>query len=245
MTDVSFSKLPFEVRDDIVDSHRSIWQKLAGPGSWWTGVERLALAAEARQAPHCDLCKENKQALSPFAADGSHDTATELPAACVDVVHRVVTDPSRLTQTWYQQKLDQGLSDASYVEIVSVVAMVVSVDSVCRGLGQPPHPLPQPQAGEPSRYRPAQATLGEAWVPMIPARGAVGPEKGLWGGGPPGNALRALSLVPDAVRDIVEFAATHYVPFDRALNPRVGLSISRPQIELVAGRVSALNECFY
>ena len=249
MNGVSFSKVNLEVREDIADAHRRAWQRLAAPGSWWTGAERVALAAEVRQAAHCAPCRESGSALSPSAVAGRHDTASEtiakLPDPAVDVVHRVVTDPGRLSRSWYQQKLDEGLSDAQYVEILGVVVTLVSIDSVCRGIGEPLHRLPEPIEGEPTRYRPAQARLEQAWVPMIPAAGAVGQEADLWPRRLTGNVIRAMSLVPDAVRQLMELNDAHYLPSDRIVDLRAGLAIDRAQIEFVASRVSALNECFY
>ena len=130
-------------------------------------------------------------------------------------------------------------------EIIGVVVTLVSIDTVCRGLGEPLHPLPRPVAGEPSGYRPAQARLEEAWVPMIPGGGAVGREADLWRLRRTGNVIRAMSLVPDAVRQLMELSDVHYLPPDRIVDLRAGRAIDRAQIELVAGRVSALNECFY
>jgi len=245
MSDMSFSPVLFEVREEIAEAHRKAWERLASPGSWWTGAERVALAAEVRRAPFCGRCKEGKVALSSAAVEGPHDSVTELPEAAVDVVHRVVTDPGRLSQSWYQQKLGQGLSDAHYVEILGVVVTVLSIDSLCRGIGASLHPLPKPVAGAPSHYRPGQARLEEAWVPMIPTRGAVGREKDLWPGNLTGNVIRAMSLVPDAVRQLMELSSAHYLPPERIVNLRAGRAIDRAQIEFVASRVSAQNECFY
>ena len=60
------------------------------------------------------------------------------------------------------------------------------------------------------------------------------------------NVLRALSLVPDAVRQLQELSEVHYLPMADVVDPRARIpSLSRPQMELLAGRVSALNECFY
>ncbi len=38
---------------------------------------------------------------------------------------------------------------------------------------------------------------------------------------------------------------SHYVAMADLMNPEVGRDLDRMQIELVAARVSALNECFY
>jgi hypothetical protein len=75
----------------------------------------------------------------------------------VEQIHRIVTDPGRLTRTWYEQVLASGIPDTEYVEIVGVVVTVVSIDTFCRALGIPAHPLPEPVVGEPLRRRPIGA----------------------------------------------------------------------------------------
>jgi len=170
---------------------------------------------------------------------------TALRPAALDAVHRITRDPARLTRTWYEKTLASGLGDAEYVELVGVVVTVVSIDSFCRGLGVPPHPLPEPLPGKPSRYRPAAAVLEGAWAPTIPAAAVSGAEADLWSPGRTGNVIRALSLVPDEVRQLAELGAAHYLPFNRMMDLRAARAIDRMQIEFLAARVSALRECFY
>ena len=249
-------ELPFDyagceypVREDLPEAHRRAWQRLAGPGSWWTGAERVALAAETRAAGTCALCRDRQRALSPFQLDGEHATAPGadmLPEVAVDTVHRIVTDAGRLTRAWFLKLTAQGLSDGHYVELLGVVVSVRSIDRFHDGLGLAREPLPEPVPGPPSRYTPRGARPEGAWVPTIPARAARGPEKGLYGGMPAGNVLKALSLVPDALRQLQELSAAHYLPLQEMMHLDTKLrALSRAQIELVAGRVSALNECFY
>jgi len=247
MTDISYATTPVPVREDLPAAHRRAWQRLAQAGNWWTGAERVAIAAEVRHAWQCLLCKARKSALSPYTIVGTHESVSKLPEAAIDVIHRIVTDPGRLTQSWFQKTMASGeITDAQYVEIIDVVVTVVSIDSFCRGIGAPLHPLPEPAAGEPSRYRPATAKLEEAWVPMIPVGGAVGAEADLWNmAGRVGNVIRALSVVPDAVRQLMDLSTAHYVPRDRLMDFTWGRSLSRAQMELIAGRVSALRGCFY
>jgi hypothetical protein len=246
MTEFSFSDVSFPVRADIGEAHERAWGRLAESGCWWTAAERVAIAAEVRQAPRCKLCAESRQALSPRAVDGPHERASEiLPEAAVEAVHRIVTDANRLGRSWLEKLTAEGLSDGHYVELVGVVVAVVSIDAFCRGVGSAPHPLPEPQAGEPSGYRPPGARPSEAWVPMIPERLASGAESDLYPFKPMGNVIKALSLVPDAVRQLTELSAAHYIPIRKMARFDVGRSIDRSQIELVAARVSALNECFY
>lgn len=246
MAELSYKSAPFRVRMDLAQAHQRAWQRLARPGTWWTGEQRVAIAAETRNATACSLCRERKAAVSPFAVRGQHDSLGVLPQPVVDVIHRIVTDPGRLTQRWYQQVVASGVDDAAYVEIVSVVATVVAIDTFARGLNVPAPALPDPVGGEPSRARPASAKLDVAWVPMIDPEGAMGPEADLYGSGSSvPNVAKALSLVPDEARGFFDLSSTHYLSVDDLMDVTKGRSISRPQIELIAARVSALNRCFY
>jgi hypothetical protein len=38
------------VREDLAAAHDRAWARLARAGTWWTGAERVAIAAEARRA---------------------------------------------------------------------------------------------------------------------------------------------------------------------------------------------------
>jgi len=246
MTEISYARAPVPVREDLTAAHRRTWQRLAQAGNWWTGAERIAIAAEVRQARQCALCAARKTALSPHTIEGTHDRASTLPAAAVDVIHRATTDPRRLTKAWFDKIMaTKEISDAQYIEIIGEVVAVVSIDSFCWGLGVPLHPLPEPQPGEPSHYCPVTARQEAAWVPMIPAAEATGAEADLWHVGQTANVIRALSLVPDAVRQLLDLSAAHYISMDNFMDLTWGRSISRAQMELIAGRVSALRECFY
>lgn len=233
-------------------------ESLGGPGTWWSGVERLAIATEARAAVDCALCRERKSAISPYAVEGHHDAGSELAPVVIDAIHRIRTDPGRLSRRWFDDVLAAGVSDTELVELIGVVVSVVGLDTFSRALGEPTAALPDPRAGEPSRRRPVSAKPGEAWVAMIAAEdgsqaasqaateGAADEVAGLYGTGmfvP--NIRRALSLVPDAARTLGDFIGAHYMPVDEMLDIARGRAIDRRQMELVAARVSALNGCFY
>jgi hypothetical protein len=251
---LSYPPIPFPVRDDISAAHRHAWSRIARPGAWLNGKTRVAVAAETRNAPTCDLCRQRKQALSPYAIAGEHDSLGALPARVVEQVHRIATDPGRLTRAWFESVIDAGTPDVEYVEIVGVTITTISIDTFCRAIGVPPHPLPAPQPGEPHRRRPKTAQQrGEAWVPMIhpdDLRGEVDSdeERALarqWGG-TLANIRRALSLVPEEAYEWFQLVETQYLPGkwmrDFANEYR---AITHAQIELIAGRVSVLNQCFY
>jgi len=246
MQDISYSAALVPVRDDFAAAHTRFWKRLASPGAWWTGAERVAIAAEVRQARHCALCQARRDALTPAAVEGEHDHGGALSEAAVEVIHRVVTDPGRLSRKWCKDILAAGLSAEQYVEIIGTLVALVSIDSFCRGLGVPLHPLPEPQPGAPSYYRPPGAVQEDAWVPMIPVDRATGAEADLYGGQAVGNVVRALSLVPDEVRTLYDLSAAHYLPMGQVRDPSAAAgALKRMQIELIAGRVSALRQCFY
>ena len=143
MTTISYASASTPVRADLVEAHQQLWQKLAEPGAWWTGAERVAIAAEVRKAWTCTLCTDRKAALSPSAVTGEHDnTHGVLPSAVVEMIHRVTTDPGRLSKDWYERLVADGVEDTHYIEALGVVVRTVSVDSFCRGVGILPHPLP-------------------------------------------------------------------------------------------------------
>lgn len=241
------------VRGDLAAAHARYWKRLARPGANWSGPERVALAREARHAVGCAYCRRLRAALSPFAEEGAHDIAPGnaglLPAPAVDAVHRIVNDASRLTRRWCEGVLADGLTDARYVELVGTVVSVVGIDAFCRAVGAPLHPLPEPEPGAPTGYRPAAARDdGQAWVPMVPFDNSRTPEADLWPPKRTGNVIRALSLAPDEVRTLNDLGGAHYVDHLLVRDPsaaRAGGALTRAQIELVAGRVSILNDCFY
>ncbi|MFQ5517956.1 MAG: alkylhydroperoxidase-related (seleno)protein, partial [Acidimicrobiia bacterium] len=63
----SFTDGDVAVRADIGDLFHREWQRLSGPGCWWSGAERVALARAARRA-----------------RAGEPEAATEVPAAAVE-----------------------------------------------------------------------------------------------------------------------------------------------------------------
>ena len=155
-----YEQAPIEIREDLAAAHRRARDHLAQPGTWWDGAQRVALMAEARNAMDCALCRRRKEALSPAAVAGTHDSLGELPEIAVEIVHRIRTDPARLTRAWYEGVIEAGLTPEQYVEIVSVVAHTVALDSFAQGIGVSPLPLPRPANGMPARHRPAGARPG-------------------------------------------------------------------------------------
>jgi hypothetical protein len=239
--------VPTAIREDLAAAQTRAWARIARPGTWWDGAARVAIAAEARHAPSCALCRRRRAALSPAAVAGAHDSPGALPESVVEVVHRLRTDPGRLGERWFRNVLSGGLSEEQYVEIVSLVAHVVAIDTMRRGLGLDPLPLPPPEPGLPSRRRPAGAKPGGAWVAWLEPTDPGAAEAGLYPADrPAANIMKAMSLVPDEVRSFFDLVAHQYLPSAAMRDfTREYRAISHAQIELLAARVSARNRCLY
>ena len=246
----AFTKVPpdMPIREDMLEAYRDFWAWLARPGTWWTGAERVAIAAEVRQARTCAFCAERKKALSPAMVQGEHDRASDLLSdIAVDAVHRIVTDATRLTQSWIEDNFSGDLTDGHYVELLGITVCVISVDQFNRALSLPPEPLPEPKPGEPSRYRPAGAEHTIGYLPMLMEDKASDEDADIYPGGRAANVMRALSLVPDCVRQWQKISHVQYLPAEKIIQPdaETERALDRAQIELVAARVSSINECFY
>ncbi len=217
------------MREDRTEAHLQAWQHICSPGAQFTAEARIDMVREARCALTCTLCAARRGALSSNAVSGEHDIATALPASVIDLIHRMCTDPSRISRPWFDQTMATGLTPGQYVEAVGVVAVSVIIDtfSVAVGLGLPPSLDPMP--GEPDGQLNPDAIDDGAWVPiLVRERDDMA------------NIVRALGLVPGDWQNFWRVFRKHYRTRDG-----IEADINRPQQELVASRISALNQCFY
>lgn len=246
MKEIDYGSSPYPVREDLIEAQRTAWRRLAEPGAFLDGARRIAVAREVRNAPSCALCQRRKDALSPFAVDGEHDHLGALGPSEVDVVHRIVTDSGRLSRDWLDGILESGLGDTEYIEIVSVIATTMVIDTFRRALDLAPFDLPAPVAGAPSGYSAPGAKDHDGWIRLVMPEDVV-PEDGVLYDGPlTSPVVRALSLVPEAKRVYWEMAECHYLPNDQMGNFATEIrAIDRMQMELIAARVSSLHQCVY
>lgn len=245
MADISYEAAPVLIRDDLISRHQRTWQHIANPGTWLSGEQRIAVAAETRHARDCAFCMERKEALSPYAVKGAHNHLGNLPEVTIDMIHRIVTDPARLSHDWFRACLEGGLSEEEYVETLAIIASVTVIDTFTIAIGMTLHPLPEPKAGAPTKERPARASQGAAWVSWIEKADATDDDSKTFGPNAT-NVRRALSLVPSDAHRFMDLMAVHYLPEDEKNNLDIDTrAIDRQQIELIAGRVSAINQCAY
>jgi len=211
--------------------HAQIWGRLGQCGTWWSGSDRVDAIAEGRQALCCDLCRVRSEALSPMMVLGQHDAVSNLPDSAVDLIHRLTTDPGRLSKDWASQIINV-ITEEAYVELVTVICIQYVIDSFNRCLGLPLRELPLAGGGTPNRIRPEGVGDVGAWV-------SQGLDKSL------ANVSRAASLVPETETLWRELVQMHYSRGPEFADLVWNRALSRPQVELLASTVSSLNECFY
>ena len=231
----------YPVADFLSDVHERQIANLQQPGTWGTSAQRLAVVAKARQAGIDAGVLES-------ADDSVPATEMELPDNVQRMIELLAVSPKDFTEADFEQAKSGGLSDEEYTEIVGLISRLVAMDVFARALGVKPRRLPEPGNGSPTRIRPETAVPEQAFVPTIP-NGAQGGEIGkeLYGGVAKPYIIRSLSLVPDELRMHLEMEEVHYLPLkhivDYDYQRHEGLN--RVQVEVVAGRISAINECFY
>ena len=166
----------------ISDARDAARRAMAEPGDWLTGAERIAVWQHVRDAATNELDRRRLAALTPAAVEGSHPAAGPLSATDVDVVHRVASDPGRLTRAWAEAAM-AIIGEERYTELVGVTAMAAALDRFDDALGNPRAELPEPVAGEPARIRPDGVGDTGAWVSQTVEKTRA-------------NVVRTLSLVP-------------------------------------------------
>ena len=182
-----------------------------------------------RAASQCAACAEGRSA-DP-SATSRHAGSELLPAAAVEVIHRVVNDSGRLDREWAEDQI-AALGDAPYAEVVGVTAIVVAMDVFTRAVGEPPRPFLAPVDGPPSAERPADVADVGAWIAMTEEKVMA-------------NVSRALSLVPRTNATWRALVTESYSRGPEMMELTWRRALTRPQIELIAAEISRRQGCFY
>lgn len=164
-------------------------------------------------------------------ARGLADTGTGLAPDVADNVARVAAEAMATRQSHVEAWVAGGRDILAYVELVSVVAQIASIDSYRVGLGTDLDPLPEPVAGAPTPEVADGASMMNAWVPTVGV--ALAPT--------------ALSALPREKAAKAALGAAWYLTDDviHQYDVEPGRELTRSQMELVAARTSWLNECFF
>jgi hypothetical protein len=244
--DIEAGHQRLSARPSLVAALAEARRRIARPGTWWTGAERVAIAAEVQLSRDCRLCHARKGALSPVHVQGRHDTHADLDSDVVEVVHRLATDAARIGESWVKARIAGPIGEERYVELVSVVAIQRALDTFDVALGRPLQPPFPAEPGEPTRRRPVGAARDLAWVATVAPEHVAPGEPNPYPLHGDKNIHRALSLVPQAVIDFFDLDVELYLK-DHEIRDfgREYRAITHAQIELIAARVSAINQCFY
>ncbi len=199
-----------DVRSDIREAFSREWDRLAAPGAFWTGAERVAIAGTAR------------------TARGLESGVPELPVPAATAARLLAVQPAAARRGQVDAWVGE-LGAERYVELVGVVSRLAAVDSFHRGVNAGLPALPEPVRGSPSGEADPAARTGPAWVPMV-------------GGA---SVVFALSLVPPESAAQEEMHGSLYLTYQGMEDLEFVRGLTRTQMELVAARTSAINECFY
>ena len=202
---------PIRVRPEIPALFAREWSRLAAAGSYWSGRQRIELAATAREA-----------------RAGAGEKNSSLPPAATAAASLLGATPARANRSWVESTI-ADLGSGPYVEIVGVVARAAAVDTFHRAIGSPLPPWPEPVAGDPTGIGDPAARSCPAWVPMAGGASIVG----------------ALSAVPSEAEAQEDMHGPLYLTYEQMQDLEFVRGLSRRQMELVAARTSAINECFY
>ena len=228
------------IPERISDFHQAELATFAIPGTWLSAEERRAAVSHCRAVrATAGVQKDGRDSVDPEAV---------LPAAVLELIEALALTPQVFDRARFSDAMDAGIGDGEYVEIVGIVARLVNLDVFARGLGLPAATLPAANDGEASADRPKTARADGAWVDTIPlgeAGGNIGAQ--LYGGNMLPFIYRALSLSPQEAERIIAGGNAQYLTLDHFFDFSYSAypALSRAQIELLAARVSAINDCFY
>tara|TARA_B100000686_G_C16725751_1_gene937706 strand:+ start:893 stop:1564 length:672 start_codon:yes stop_codon:yes gene_type:complete len=221
-----FSSLKPKLDAEIVQSFVIVWEHLGKPGSWWTGEERIAIANEIRSCNPKKLWDKDKP-LESYAKQGDEILTPYIKA----VVRMISNETASITEDIYRE-ITEEIGEDKYAELAALISQVVPIDHLSDALGVQRETLPEVRLGSPLNERPSGLVNDVGFLPTFPADNL------------PHVAISlSLAQADNARRMLLVRAMYSGASFgDMIWNHR---HLSRPQIELVAARTSALNECFY
>ena len=222
----SFESLEGKVDLEIIKSFQIVWDYLGQPGNWWTGDERLAIAEEVRSSNPRKIWERVGN-----LEDYSKSTEATLSSYEKAVVRLVANETSAIDKATFDG-ISAFMGDNKYAELAAVISQIVPIDHLFDSLGIEREKLPVAIEGQLSFERPSELVEGVAFLPTFSTHGL-----------PHVAVSLSLAQADNARRMLLVRAMYSGSSFGEMIWEHRNLS--RPQIELVAARTSALNECFY
>jgi hypothetical protein len=209
------------VRSDLDAAHRRSLQHVAAPGASLTAARRTAIADVAVRS---FVDPDPPPPWQPVHGD-----------PLLDAARRLARFAGTLTDDYYRSVLAGGVADVEWVEMVGVVIAALAPLSFRRAAGLAPLPTPEPAEGLPNgRLAEHRVPAALNWVPVAAPADRVA------------SVVQALSAVPDEWENLWRLAAAQYMSDEQMDDPLWNRgTLTRPQMELVASRVSLVRECFF
>ena len=227
----TFNKETFDqnVPEAMIESFNACWERIAEPGEWWTGKERIAIVEEVRKARD-NAPSKKAQSLSDLSIEAS----PVISPLVTEIVWKVTNNAHEIEEKWAKEAITL-IGEGKYSELVSLVVNIVPVDIFCLLLGRPVVSLPVPKNGKPTKSVPEGLSDGGAFLPWH-TENWVGP-----------NVARALSFVPKDNALRMKLVESMYAGADKFISMiwDDNEPLSRSQVEIIAARTSSINECFY
>ncbi len=189
--------------------------------------DRLALAGTWwTGTERGDIARVARRSRS--GGSGAPTGTSSVPGAAIEAAGTVGSAPAGIRREWVEG-IARDLGFPRYIEIVGITSRLAAVDTFHTGIGAEFEPFPEPEPGEPSHAEEPFARPGAGWVPMV-------------GGA---SITQALSLVNAESTAQEDMHGPLYLTYEGMAHLDYVGGLSRAQMELVAARTSAINECFY
>ena len=200
--------------------------ELGKTGAWWTGHQRIEIANEVRNSERPAL-DERTNDLSQY----SHEETESISPYVKAVIRKITYESSTIDRDTYDS-IVEVLGEDRYAELAAIVTQVVPVFTLADILGYPREKLPNAHDGAPTKERPEDLVNDVAFLPTFSPRGL-----------PHVAVSLSLAQADNARRMLLVRSMYSGTNFGEMVWEH--RSLSRQQIELVAARTSAINECFY
>jgi hypothetical protein len=209
------------VRDDLRAAHERSLAHVVSPGARLSGERRRRIAEVAVEAY--------------LSADPSPPWVRRFDDPALDVAYRLGRHAGTITKDWFEQMVTDGLHPVEWVEVVGVVVAALPPVAFARAIGSPLPELASPVPGAPTAREADE--LAPATLNFVPVAAPADRMP---------SVVQALSALPDEWNNLWQLAEVQYMS-DRAMDDPLWNrgTLSRAQMELVAGRLSLLRECFF